>query len=172
MAETVQEEPREAGDLDSNFLTAIVTQNASESDKPGMAIVLSSKSTELGAAPVLHVDDVCGPSPAKLKKISANCMAGRHLSPDRGKVFTVEAFDIKVERQAICPSGRQVATVVGCVEGRPARWIIDPNGTAPRRMSKKGGSGAPRRPTVRWSIGEYHTFVAGPSQGDADRGVC
>ena len=62
-------------------------------------------------------------------------------SPDRGKVFTVEAFDIKVEerRRSVRP-GRPVVTVVGCARKRPARWIIDSNGTAPLwRMSKKGG---------------------------------
>jgi len=43
VAETVQDEPREAGEPTQDFITALVTQNASESDKPGMSMVLSEQ---------------------------------------------------------------------------------------------------------------------------------
>ena len=43
VAETVQEQPRQAGEPTANFLTAIVTQNAPASDKAGMAEVFDEQ---------------------------------------------------------------------------------------------------------------------------------
>ena len=109
----------------------------------------------------------------KLKKISVNCMAAP-ASPDRGKVFTVEAFDIKVEeRQAICPSGRPVVTVVGCARRKTGKvdyrfeWNSTLCGVCPRRAECIAATQTHRTLVVS----EYHTLLQGPSQGDADRGV-
>ena len=145
------------GEPTQNFLTAIVTQNASESDKPGMAIVLSEQANMgLEPPPVLYVDGayVCGPSLREAQEDFRELHGPAPASPDRGKVFTVEAFDIKVEerRRSVRP-GRPVVTVVGCARKRPARGIIDSNGTAPFVAYVQEGRSAspPRRPTVRWS---------------------
>ncbi len=43
VAETLQEEPRQAGEPTANFLTALVTQDAPDSDKAGMARVLDEQ---------------------------------------------------------------------------------------------------------------------------------
>lgn len=111
VAETVQEQPREAGEPTANFLTAMVTQNAPASDKAGMSEVADEQSAMgLDAPSTLYVDGAYVSSEA-LKEASEQ---GRELrgpapaSPDRGNVFTVEAFDVHIEeRYAICPAAQR-----------------------------------------------------------------
>ncbi len=111
VAETVQEQPRVAGEPTANFLTAIVTQNATASDKAGMVNVFSEQREQgLDAPSSLYVDGAYVSSEA-LKDARDE---GRELrgpapaSPDRGKVFTVEAFDVHVEeRYAMCPGSQR-----------------------------------------------------------------
>lgn len=108
VAETVQDEPRQVHEPTANFLTAIITQNAPASDKPGMAEVLAGQHAMGLAAPsTLYVDGAYVSSEA----LNDAREQGRELrgpapaSPDRGKVFTVEAFDVHVEeRYAMCPA--------------------------------------------------------------------
>lgn len=111
VAETVQEQPRQAGEPTANFLTSIATQNAPASDKPGMAQALDEQQA-MGLDPpsTLYVDGAYVSSEA-LKDAREQ---GRELrgpapaSPDRGKVFTVEAFDVHVEeRYAVCPAAQR-----------------------------------------------------------------
>jgi len=111
VAETVQEQPRQAGEPTANFLTAMVTQNAPASDKAGMAEVLDEQhAMGLETPGVLYVDGAYVSSEA-LKNADDQ---GRELrgpapaSPDRGKVYTVEAFDVHVEeRFAVCPGDQR-----------------------------------------------------------------
>jgi hypothetical protein len=111
VAETVQEQPRPAGEPTANFLTAIVTQNAPASDKAGMARVAAEQnSMGLEAPSSLYVDG----SYVSSEALSDARQEGRELrgpapaSPDRGKVFTVDAFDVHVEeRYALCPNGQR-----------------------------------------------------------------
>jgi transposase len=110
VAETVQEQPRAKGEPTANFLTSIVTQNATDSDKAGMVEVFDQERNHgLDAPSALYVDGAYVSSEA-LKDARDE---GRELrgpapaSPNRGKVFTVEAFDVHVEeRYATCPSGQ------------------------------------------------------------------
>lgn len=111
VAETVQEQPRQAGEPTANFLTSIITQDAPASDKAGMAEVFDEqKAMGLEMPGTLYVDGAYVSSQA-LKDASEH---GRELrgpapaSPDRGKVFTVDAFDVNVEeRYAICPAAQR-----------------------------------------------------------------
>ncbi len=107
-AETVREETCAPGEPTANFLTAIVTQDATASDKAGMSEVFTEQQ-RMGLEPpsTLYVDGAYVSSQA-LKDASDQ---GRELrgpaprSPNRGKVFTVEAFDVHLEeRYAICPA--------------------------------------------------------------------
>ncbi len=110
VAETVQTQPCAAGEPTANFLTAMVTQNAPASDKAGMALVASEqKDMGLETPSALYVDGAYVSSEA-LKDARDE---GRELrgpapaSPDRGKVFTIEAFDVHVEeRYAVCPAAQ------------------------------------------------------------------
>lgn len=111
VAETVQDQPRQPGEPTANFLTSLETQNASASDKPGMTQVLQAQKTMgLEVPSTLYVDGAYVSSEA-LKDARDE---GRELrgpapaSPDRGKVFTVEAFDVHVEEcYAVCPNGQR-----------------------------------------------------------------
>ena len=111
VAETVQEQPRQAGEPTANFLTAIVTQNAPASDKAGMAEVFDEQQAMgLEMPGTLYVDGAYVSSQA----LNDAREQGRELrgpapaSPDRGKVFTVEKFDVHVEeRYAVCPAAQR-----------------------------------------------------------------
>jgi transposase len=111
VAETCQEQPRAPGEPTANFLTAIVTQDATDSDKPGMVEVLAEQKTMgLEPPPDLYVDGayVSGPHLHDAREEGRQLHGPAPASPDRGKVFTVEAFDVHVEeRYATCPAGQR-----------------------------------------------------------------
>jgi len=107
----VQEQPRQTGEPTANFLTAIVTQDAPASDKPGMAEVLDEQhDMGLESPSALYVDGayVCGQALYEAQQQQRELRGPAPASPDRGKVFTVEAFDVHVEeRYAVCPAGQR-----------------------------------------------------------------
>ena len=115
VAETVQEQPREKGEPTANFLTAIVTQDASDSDKPGLTQVLSEQADMgLEAPSSLYVDGayVCSQTLQQAQVEGRQLRGPAPASPDRGKVFTVEAFQVQVEeRFALCPAGQRSSNV-------------------------------------------------------------
>jgi transposase len=111
VAETVQEQPCQPNEPTANFLTAVVTQNAPASDKAGMADV-AEEQQRMGLEPpaALYVDGAYVSSEA-IKDANDE---GRELrgpapaSPNRGKVYTIESFDVHVEeRYAVCPAGQR-----------------------------------------------------------------
>lgn len=111
VAETVQAQACQPGEPTANFLTAIVTQNATASDKPGMAAVLAEQQAHGWEAPdTLYVDGayVCGAALHEAHVQGRELRGPAPASPDRGKVFTLEAFDVHVEeRYAVCPAGQR-----------------------------------------------------------------
>jgi transposase len=111
VAETVQDEPRQAHEPTANFLTAIITQNAPASDKPGMAEVLAEQQAMgLDAPSTLYVDGayVYSETLKDAREQGRELRGPAPASPDRGKVFTVEAFDVHVEeRYAMCPADQR-----------------------------------------------------------------
>lgn len=164
-AETVQEEPREAGEPTQNFITAIVTQNASESDKPGMAMILSEQANMgLEPPPVLYVDGayVCGPSLREAQEDVRELHGPAPASPDRGKVFTVEAFDIKVEdRQAICPDGQTSSNCSRLREENIGKvdYRFEWNNTLCGACSRRAECIAATQTHRTLVVGEYHTLL-------------
>jgi len=110
VAETVKEEPREPREPTANFVTGMVTQDAPASDRPGMAEMLSEQQTMGLERPTkLYVDGayVCTEALRQAQEEKRELRGPAPGSPDRGKVFTVEAFDVHVEeRYALCPSGQ------------------------------------------------------------------
>lgn len=110
VSETVQDERREKGEPTRNFITTIVTQNAPESDKAGMAEVLAEQAKMgLELPSDFYVDGayVCSEALKDAHEQGRQLHGPAPASPNFGKVFTVEAFDVSVEeRRAICPAGQ------------------------------------------------------------------
>ncbi len=111
VAETVQEQSRQHGEPTANFLTALETQNAPASDKAGMAqVALEQQGMGLDAPAALYVDGAYVSSEAlrDARNEGRELRGPAPASPNRGKVFTVEAFDVHVEeRYAICPAAQR-----------------------------------------------------------------
>jgi transposase len=110
VAETVQEEPCSPGEPTRNIITAVATQNAIESDQPGMAQVFREQA-EQGLEPpeVLYVDGAY----VYAEGLHEAQTQGRELrgparpSPKVGRALPVDQFDVQVEdRKAVCPAGQ------------------------------------------------------------------
>lgn len=109
VAETVQEHLRVPGEPTSNFLTAMVTQDAPASDKPGMTQVLGEQQA-MGLEPpaALYVDGayVCSEALRQAQEQGRELRGPAPASPHCGKTLTVDAFDVHLEdRYAVCPAG-------------------------------------------------------------------
>jgi transposase len=164
VAETVQGEPRQPGEPTINFLTAMVTQNAPDSEKPGMAQVLVEQQAMGMAAPsALYVDGAYVSSEA-LQQAEAE---GRELrgpapaSPDRGTVFTVEAFDVHVEdRYAICPAGQHSTNCSHIDESRGRRYFrIEWNNEVCANCSQRAGCVSANQSHRTIMVGELHSLL-------------
>jgi transposase len=111
IAETVHDEPCHPQEPTANFLTAIVTQHATASDKCGIAEVRNEQhDMGLEAPGTLYVDGgyVSSEALRDAREQGQELRGPAPASPDRGKVFTVEAFDVHIEeRYASCPAGHR-----------------------------------------------------------------
>lgn len=165
VGETVQEQPRQKGEPTANFLTAMVTQNAPASDKPGMAQVLSEQQTMgLEPPPALYADGayVCSEALREAQEQGRELRGPAPASPDRGKVFTVEAFEVQVEeRYAVCPAGQRSSNcsrleekTTGKVDYR-IEWSNATCGSCPLR-DQCVSSGQEHRTIV---VGELHSLL-------------
>lgn len=159
VAETVQEEPRAAGEPTAGFLTAVETQNAPASDKAGMAqVAVEQRGMGLEAPSALYVDGAYVSSEA-LKDAREE---GRELrgpapaSPDRGKVFTVESFDVHVEeRYALCPDGQRSSNCSRLEEQASGKVVFR------IEWSKTVCESCPLRPQCVVAGQDHRTFVVG-----------
>jgi transposase len=159
VAETVQDQPRAAGEPTANFLTAMSTQNAPASDKAGMAEALrEQKDIGLEAPSALYVDGAYVSSEA----LQDARDEGRELrgpapaSPDRGKVFTVEAFHVHVEeRYAICPATQRSSNCSRLEEQSTGKVVFR------MEWSNTVCGPCPLRPQCVSAGQDHRTFVVG-----------
>lgn len=125
VAETVQDESRDRGQPTRNFITAIVTQDAPESDKAGMAEVLAEQARlGLDRPSDLYVDGayVCSEALKDAREQRRQLHGPAPASPDRGKVFTAEAFDVRLETgSAICPAHHASTNFSRLEEGKTGK---------------------------------------------------
>jgi transposase len=108
VAETVEEQTRQPGEPTATFLTAIVTQGASESEGAGMAQVLQEqKASGLEPPPELLVDSGYVSAGAMQEAAEQGReLVGPALSAPGRAGFTAESFKVDVEnRVAVCPQG-------------------------------------------------------------------
>jgi transposase len=165
VAETVQETICQPGEPTRNFLTAIITQNAITSDRPGMTEVLAEQaSLGLAAPSTLYVDGAYVHSQSlKLAHDEGRELRGpAPASPDRGKIFTIEAFDVDIaNRTALCPAG-QASSNCSRLEGAQTgkvdyrfEWRDKVCRGCPQRAVCVGATQTHRSLVV----GEYHHFL-------------
>lgn len=159
VAETVQEQPCQPREPTANFLTAVVTQNAPASDKAGMADV-AKEQQRMGLEPpaTLYVDGAYVSSGA-IKNANDE---GRELrgpapaSPDRGRVFTIEAFGVHVEeRYAVCPARQRSSNCSRLEEQSTGKVVYR------IEWSKTVCSACPLRAQCVSAGQDHRTFVVG-----------
>ncbi len=165
VAETVQDEPRARGEPTRDFITAIVTQNAIASDKPGLTEVLAEQaSLGLAAPDALYVDGayVWGQSLKDAHDEGRDLRGPAPAAPDRGKTFTAEAFDVDVAgRSAVCPAGQRSTNCSRLEEARTGKvsfrleWNDTLCGACPKRSECVGATQSHRTLVV----GEHHRFL-------------
>lgn len=159
VAETVQDQPRLPGEPTANFLTAVETQNAPASDKPGMAQVLQRQhDMGLEAPSALYADGafVCSESLKEARDEGREIRGPAPASPDRGLVFTIEAFDVHVEdRYAICPASQRSSNC--------SRLEVQSTGNVDYRIEWSNAvcGACPLRPQCVSAGQDHRTFVVG-----------
>jgi len=164
VAETVQEQPRAKGEPTPSVITAVVTQDAPESDKAGMAAVLNEqRQLGLEKPETLYVDGayVSGPALAEAKAEGRELIGPAPASPDRGKVYCCEAFAVSVEeRRAVCPAGQSSTQCSRLVEHETGHvqyrfeWSTHCHGCPLKPQCVTAGQ---RHRTL--VVGEHHTLL-------------
>lgn len=124
VAETVEADPRGEGEPTKGVITSIVTQDAPESDKAGLAATLKEQA-QLGfeKPEKLYADAayVSGPGMAEAAAEGRELMGPTLRSPDRG-VYTAEVFTANVERRyAVCPAGKTSTQCARMKAGKTGR---------------------------------------------------
>lgn len=111
IAETTEEQPREKGEPTKNVITAVVTQDATASDKAALPVVEQAWEAVGEPKPAVLYADAGYSSGAELARAGEE---GRELrapvqpAPKRGGRYSSEAFDVRVEqRLAVCPAGHE-----------------------------------------------------------------
>lgn len=164
VAETVRDAPCQPGEPTANFITAIVTQNAIASDKPGMSEILAAQAS-MGLAPgTLYVDGayVWGQSLKDAHDEGRELRGPAPPAPNRGKTFTAEAFEVDVAgRSALCPAGQRSTNCSRLEEATTGRvnfrfeWNSTLCGACPKRADCVGATQTHRTLVV----GEHHLFL-------------
>ena len=151
VAETVQDEPRQPHEPTANFLTAIVTQNAPASDKPGMTEVLAEQhAMGLDAPATLYVDGayVCSEALNDAREQAGNCAAPprRRRTAARSSPWKHSTCMSRSGTRSVPPSNAVVTAVAWKSRAR-ARLISESNGA--RRFARparsKRNASAPAR---------------------------
>lgn len=110
VCETVEEQPRQAGEPTASFLTAIETQEATGGEGAGMRQVQESQAASgLEAAEELYVDSgyVSAEALHQAKREGRELLGPALGSSHQPRGFRTEDFKVDVEnRTAICPAGK------------------------------------------------------------------
>lgn len=109
VAETVEDQPRDKGEPTKNVITAVVTQEATASDKAALPIVEEELEKVGEEKPqVCYVDGgyVSGAELARAKEDGRELRGPAQPAPKKGNRHSSESFNVSVEnRSAVCPAG-------------------------------------------------------------------
>jgi transposase len=110
VAETVLDQPRQAGEPTATFITAIETQLATGSDEAGMQQVLSEQAKSgMDKPSEMYVDGayVSAQSIIGARQEGWELVGPAQEPSSKNKTFKSDAFDVDVEnRTAVCPAGK------------------------------------------------------------------
>jgi transposase len=165
VSETVQDNARQPGEPTANFLTALETQNAPANDKPGMAQVLQQQQAMgLEAPTALYVDGayVCSEAMKEARDQGRELRGPAPASPDRGKIFIVEVFDVHVEeRYAICPAFQRSSNCSRLEEQSTGKTVfrIEWNNTVCGACQLRSHCVSPGQTHRTFVVGELHTLL-------------
>jgi hypothetical protein len=114
LVETVPQATCAPGEPTGSFITTVITQPAIASDKASLKEVCSNQERSgMGKPALLHVDGACVYSESLLEAQQEGrvLMGPAPASPDNGKTFPADRFDVRVpERSATCPAGQPHGT--------------------------------------------------------------
>jgi transposase len=147
-----------------NFLTSIVTQEATGSDDAGLPATLhKQKGMGLEAPSELYVDGayISAEALARAEKENRELLGPAQPSAHKENVFGAEGFDVKVEqRRAFCPAGKESTQCSRLVEKQSGKvsyrfeWSWQCHGCQWRE--KCVGANQRHRTLV---VGQYHTLL-------------
>jgi len=147
-----------------NFLTSIVTQEATGSDDAGLPATLhKQKGMGLEAPSELYVDGayISAEALARAEKENRELLGPAQPSAHKENVFGAEGFDVKVEqRRAFCPAGKESTQCSRLVEKQSGKvsyrfeWSWQCHGCQWRE--KCVGTNQRHRTLV---VGQYHTLL-------------
>jgi len=165
VAETASDEPRGRGEPTRSFITAVLTQEAIASDLAGMAEVLTQESASgLDPPEVTYVDGAY----VSAQALKDHHDQGRELmgpapaSPNRGKVFTVEAFEVNVaDRSATCPAGQTNTQCSRLEESKTGKvnYRFEWNAKLCGSCSQRDKCVSPSQPHRTLVVGQHHSFL-------------
>lgn len=165
VAETVQDENCQRGEPTANFITAIVTQNAIASDKPGMTEVLAEQA-QLGLATpsTLYVDGayVSGPILQQARDEERAVHGPAPASPDRGKTFVVEVFEVDIAtHSAVCPAQHRSTQCSRLEEASTGKvsFRFEWNGRLCGTCSQRAACVGPAQTHRTLTVSEYHDLL-------------
>jgi transposase len=111
VAESIGPEPKTKTEPERNFLTSLVTQNATQSDEAGLLATMEAQSLSGLAAPAeLYVDGayVSAAGLVQAREEGRELVGPAQPSGHKGKGNRTEDFEVNVEaRRAICPAGKE-----------------------------------------------------------------
>jgi len=164
VAETAAEKPVEPGEPTRQFVTAVETQRALESDEVGMEKVLAAQAARGQERPSqLYVDGayVSAEVLAQAQKEGWELRGPAQPSAKTGKGYRAEAFEARVaERTAICPAGEASTQCSRLEEGATGKvsyrleWSWKCRGCGQREACV--GTGQAHRSLV---VGQYHDLL-------------
>lgn len=166
VAETAEEAPREKGEPTKGVILAIVTQEATASDKSALPVVEKALETAGEGKPEVTYADAGYSSGAELARVRGE---GRELKapvqpscPERDGRYPSEAFEVSVEkRTAKCPAGQEAGNFSRITDGKTGKATcrIEWKDSVCQACEKKGeclGKGQGHR-TLQ--VGEHHDQV-------------
>jgi transposase len=165
IAETVQEAPRQPREPTASFITAIVTQDAIASDKPGLTEVLAEQ-VSMGLEPPsrLYVDGayVCSQSLKAAHDEGRELRGPAPAAPQRGNTFTAEAFDVAIaDRSARCPAGHSSPNCSRLTEAKTGDvdYRFEWNNTLCGGCPQRAQCVSPTQSHRTLLVGEHHAFL-------------